>query len=98
MTYFTFTETDMAALEDRIKKALELASNVDGAHHKQWIIDQMVRALTGCPLVERQSRDGSYTYETQGESEEYLAWRRAYEGDEDEDGDHEYEWDEGIAP
>jgi hypothetical protein len=97
MSYFTFTETDVAALEDRIKKALDQASNVDGAHHKQWIIDQMVRALTGCPDVVRESRDGSYTYETQGESEEYVAWRRAYEGDPDDEASYCL-WDEGIAP
>jgi hypothetical protein len=97
MSYFTRTDAEVTALEDRIKKALDQASNVDGAHHKQWIIDQMVRALTGCPIVERTSDDGSYTYETQGESEEYLAWCREYEGDEDDEENY-YEWDEGIAP
>jgi hypothetical protein len=33
-----------------IDKALELAiryGGIDGAHHKTWVIDQMVRALTG---------------------------------------------------
>lgn len=32
-----------------IEKALEIAKDgqIDGAHHKTWIIDQMVRALTG---------------------------------------------------
>ena len=31
-----------------LKEALELAFNyggIDGAHHKQWVIDQMVRVL-----------------------------------------------------
>lgn len=34
----------------RINEALDLASQyaqIDGAHHKMWVIDQMVRALTG---------------------------------------------------
>ena len=34
--------------EDRIAQALAVAmsyGNTDGAHHKQWAIDQMVRAL-----------------------------------------------------
>ncbi len=34
----------------KIEKALNLAfelGQVDGAHHKAWVIDQMVRALTG---------------------------------------------------
>jgi hypothetical protein len=37
-------------VEERIAKALEVAGRfgtTDGAHHKQWVIDQMVRALTG---------------------------------------------------
>lgn len=35
--------------EERIAKALAIAmqsGGVDGAHHKTWVIDQMVRALT----------------------------------------------------
>jgi hypothetical protein len=34
----------------RIEKALDIATQyggIDGGHHKTWIIDQMVRALTG---------------------------------------------------
>lgn len=36
--------------DERIKEALEIAfqySQIDGAHHKAWVIDQMVRTLTG---------------------------------------------------
>lgn len=39
--------------EQRITKALAIAvayGSIDGAHHKDWTIDQMVRALTGCPV------------------------------------------------
>ncbi len=35
---------------ERIDTALDYAkrySQIDGAHHKAWVIDQMVRALTG---------------------------------------------------
>lgn len=35
---------------DHINKALELAYNygqIDGEHHKTWVIDQIVRELTG---------------------------------------------------
>lgn len=37
-------------LEAKIESALSLAfdyGSIDGAHHKTWVIDQMVRALTG---------------------------------------------------
>ena len=35
---------------DPVKEALDLAyryGSIDGGHHKMWVIDQMVRALTG---------------------------------------------------
>jgi hypothetical protein len=79
-------------LEARIAKALEFAGDygtIDGAHHKMYVIDQIVRALTGCPVITKNAVDYKnvpYEYEAQGESPEYLA----FIGDE--------EWDEGIAP
>lgn len=48
-----------------VPKALEVASDYgqcDGAHHKMWVIDQMVRALTGrrlpklCRQIQRRRR------------------------------------------
>lgn len=45
---------------DQIKQALDVAhryGGIDGEHHKAWVIDQMVRALTGggyAAWVERQ--------------------------------------------
>lgn len=46
------SKTESVAMTDqqRIGAALEIAmrfSQIDGAHHKAWAIDQMVRALTG---------------------------------------------------
>jgi len=44
-----------------IEKALHLAyqyGTIDGAHHKQWLIDQMVRALTESP----ETGEGSPAY------------------------------------
>lgn len=36
--------------EERIQVALDIAiqyGGIDGEHHKMWVIDQMVRALSG---------------------------------------------------
>lgn len=76
----------------RIAKALEFAGNgvYDGAHHKEWVIDQMVRALTGCPVVRKSAvdfRGEPYEFDTQGESGEYLRFTAANPG-----------WEEGVAP
>lgn len=90
-------------MTDRIIKALDIAiqyGGYDGAHHKDWCIDQIVRALTGCP-TETHSRvikptGKLYTWEAQGTSEEYLQLiRDACDG---VDGPHTYSWDTGIPP
>ncbi len=51
----------------------------DGGHHKQWVLDQVVRILT-------KTEHG------------YEKWLKEYQGDLDEDGCAEYEWDKGLPP
>ena len=80
---------------------VELAArygSIDGGHHKMWVIDQMVRALTGCPMIEQTMthKEQIYIYEVQGESPEYL--RLIADAKFGEDGPDTYEWDTGIAP
>lgn len=89
------------AQEPNIAGALEVASKYamyDGDHHKMWVIDQMVRHLTGCPTEQRNGVDvhgTAYTYEVLGESDAY----REFVGEDDEDDDGwGSNWDEGIAP
>jgi hypothetical protein len=83
------TKKKMMESPQRIERALEYAikyGGIDGGHHKMWVIDQMIRALTGC--VENKG--------TQGESEEYLKLvREARSG---VDGPNTYDWDVGVAP
>lgn len=57
--------------QELINQAVELAVNyggIDGAHHKAWVIDQMVRALTGdnyeaVVTDAKNGEDGPDTYE-----------------------------------
>ena len=66
--------------EAKIKEALRIAfeyGQIDGDHHKLWVIDQMVRALT---------RD------------DYDKWIEEYEEVDEETGESQYFWEEGIAP
>ena len=87
---------------DKIKKALEYAiryGGIDGAHHKDWVIDQMVRALTDCPSEKKVACEGTeheYTYEIQGESDEYK--KLVADACTGEDGPNTYSWECGIAP
>ena len=63
MSHITTTENAV----DAIRIALQYGG-IDGDHHKTWVIDQMVRALTGSSydnfVVEACSgEDGPETYE-----------------------------------
>ena len=65
--------------DKEIEKALEIAfqyGQIDGDHHKTWVIDQMVRTLTG---------------------DKYNEFVKEYETDE-ETGEKEWSWKNGIAP
>lgn len=95
----------------RVFRALQIAEeygSYDGGHHKMWVIDQMVRALTGCPnqniLFDPQQDsvydcgDGRRYYlpRKQGESKAYKEFvREICSG---ERGTDTYVWDTGIAP
>jgi len=88
--------------QKRIGEALAIAvryGGIDGDHHKRWVIDQMVRALTGCPEVEAEAKDArgkTYTYVRRAESTMYLELvREARAG---ENGPETYDWDLGVAP
>lgn len=97
------SESDSSMLQRRINKALDIAQKygtTDGGHHKMWVIDQMVRALTGCPTVMRQGISQStgqmFTWEEMVENDRYMRWvRKCQEG---EDGPLTYEWETGVAP
>lgn len=81
-------------MKSNIALALKFAAEngmTDGAHHKMWVIDQMVKALTNCPIVTRSALDyrgKPFQYECQGESDAYSKFVSDTGG----------RWDKGIAP
>lgn len=64
-------EQDSMVYTKRVAEALNIAwthGGTDGAHHKAWVIDQMVRALTGPGYkawvkTAKAGEDGPETYE-----------------------------------
>jgi hypothetical protein len=90
---------------ERIIDVIERYGWIDGAHHKQWVLDQIMRICFACPtkLVkahingnEAKYKDGkTYTYLELDTNEAYDKWAAAYT---DEDGNEYGAWDEGIAP
>lgn len=76
------------AMVEALRCAMDYGT-IDGGHHKMWVIDQMVRHLTHCPLITKEAIDCNgkkYTYITLGESKEYL------------DLISNNDWESGIAP
>jgi hypothetical protein len=92
---------DVSTLKAVIAKALEVAKDgqIDGDHHKLWVIDQMVRVLTGCPIFEKVAKDcngKTYLSYKRVENDAYTSWvKEVCAG---KDGPDTYEWDVGIAP
>ena len=63
---------------------------IGGGHHMQWLLDQIVRIMCGCPLIE--------TTDWYGENDAYRAWVADYESAGGSEDPGSYEWDKGIAP
>lgn len=87
----------MSSAEERVAKAMDVMelAGVDGNHHRAWVIDQLLRALTGCPELEVPVEDGPPEWGL-GESDEYRQWVAEYKAG--DDGPETYGWDTGIAP
>ncbi len=88
---------------DRIAWALWFIGTygqIDGAHHKLWVLDQAARILMGTSLVVKQAKwdDGQseYRVSTGKPSKQYLKWVDALR--DGEDGPETYGYDEGLAP
>jgi hypothetical protein len=78
-------------VEHKIEMALAVitcSGGVDGSHHKQWTLDQVVRALTGSKV-----EDGLVVGDV---TDGYREWLRQFRAG--DDGPETYDWDEGIAP
>lgn len=78
------------------------SGGVDGAHHKQWTLDRIVRILTESPMVPMVNNHTAngvpYHFEDYGEGPGYLAWVKEYEGDPADPENYYGDWDRGIAP
>ena len=79
---------------------IESYGQIDGGHHKNWVIDQVVRVLKGTAVIRKEARWDNGLVEGRfnlGEpSQEYLDW--VVEMCDGEDGPETYGYDEGVAP
>lgn len=81
---------------------LEMYSGVDGSHHKDWVLDQIARILKGTQvevkLAKWDNGKSEYRFDTKNPTKEYKDWVLFMKGKIDENGDYEYDYDEGISP
>lgn len=79
---------------------IEAYGQIDGGHHKQWVLDQVARILKGTNvIVKKATWEGSiaeWRIRLDDPSEEYLQW--VIDMKDGEDGEDTYSYDEGIAP
>jgi hypothetical protein len=99
-------ETDQGRDKTREQWALDYImtyGGIDGAHHKDWVLDQVARILHGTPVICKEARwEGGHTelrFTTGEPTQAYLDWVAEARGEYDEEwGEYEYEYNEGIAP
>ena len=89
--------------EDWAMTYIESYGQIDGGHHKQWVLDQVARILNDTPVIVKKASwdNGHYEYrfETSEPSKKYLKWIEDMRGEYGEEwADYEYTYDEGIAP
>lgn len=89
---------------------IEHYGQIDGEHHKAWVLDQIARIMNDTPVIVKEARWGDkkkirlkeIRFWTGEPSQKYLDWVVEMHGVkiENEDGsfDYEYSYDYGVAP
>lgn len=87
---------------DWVMYYIERYGQIDGSHHKTWVLDQIARILKGAKINIRLAKwdDGQeeYRIDLDEPTQEYKDWISYMKGELDEDEDECYDYDEGIAP
>lgn len=78
---------------------------IDGEHHKTWVIDQTARILNGTKVVVKLAKWSNghqeYRFWLDEPSKKYVKWVQKYRGEYVKNEYYEgleYDYDEGIAP
>jgi hypothetical protein len=74
---------------------------IDGKHHKLWVLDQVARILNGTSVIVKEARwdngHKEYRLDLGEKTEAYDEWVEMML-DRDEDGEPQYSYDEGCPP
>ena len=79
---------------------IERYGQIDGAHHKDWVMDQVVQILKGTKIIIKKAEwdngHSEYRINLDKPSDEYFQW--VVDMKNGEDGPETYGYDPGIAP
>ena len=93
--FSTYTPSDWAML------FIEKYAQIDGEHHKNWVLDTTSRILKGTPvgvtLARWSNGEQEYRFRLGNPSKSYLDWREEMLG-RDDTGEPQYSYEEGVAP
>ena len=72
---------------------------IDGAHHKAWVLDQVARILHGTQVIVKEARwtngESEYRLQLADPTPEYNAWVDEMRGEYDEEyEEYEYEFED----
>lgn len=88
--------------EQQMMYFIQRFGQIDGSHHKTWVLDQVARISKGTKIEVKLAKwsDGQkqYRVNTLEPSEAYKRWVLEMEGRLNEDEEREYDYDCGIAP
>ena len=91
-------------VEEWVLYFIERYGQIDGGHHKQWVLDQISRILHRTPIIITLAKwsDGTEEYRVSTSvfgSFDYDQWVLKMCGEYDEENlEFEYDYDTGIAP
>jgi len=90
--YEKYTQLDWAM------EYIETYGQIDGGHHKAWVLDQVAQILKGTPVILSLAKwsngHSEYRFKTGQLSEEYKQWANYMLGE----NQQEYEYYIGVAP
>lgn len=79
---------------------IESYGQIDGDHHKLWVLDQIARILKGTKVIVKEAKwdngQSEYRVHLDKKSSEYKQWVKEMKNG--EDGENTYGYDKGIAP
>jgi len=86
--------------EDWILYWIGSYGQIDGSHHKQWLIDQVAQICNGVEIIIKQASWSNGQTEWRislgDENDPYKKW--VHQMKVNEDGEEEYDYDTGVAP